>query len=304
MDDTTAVIQTINRMGWLTDRRRWDDLVDVFADEVRLDYTALNGGEPATVPAADMVAGWAAGLGGLQATQHLLGSHLVDVDGDRATATAQFQATHVLPTRPRSAAVDLGGRYHCELTRRDDRWRITAVTMTPSWAEGNQQVMTLAAQRTRSAADAARAFLTGLEALDIDGALANFHDDAVQEMPFAPPGFPDRLDGIAALRRQYGGLPDAYTSMRFPIGRVIDDGDTAVVEYRGEIELRGSGRYDNDYIGVFEARDGRIARFVERFDPTVLSAAFGDAVGETFSLEDEGRQDAEFRRRVRGRRRR
>jgi ketosteroid isomerase-like protein len=49
-------------------------------------------------------------------------------------------------------------------------------------------------------------FLDGLAALDVDAALAVFADDAVQEMPFAPEGFPRRLEGIAALRRQYGGL--------------------------------------------------------------------------------------------------
>ena len=85
-------------------------------------------------------------------------------------------------------------------------------------------------------------------------------------MPYAPPGFPTRLEGIDALRRQYDGLPDAYCSMRFPVTRTVVDGNTVIVEYRSEIELANGGRYDNDYIGVVETRDGRIVRFVERFD--------------------------------------
>lgn len=53
----------------------------------------------------------------------------------------------------------------------------------------------------------ARHFLSALESMDIDAALSCFADSAVQEMPFAPPGFPTRLEGMDALRRQYGGLP-------------------------------------------------------------------------------------------------
>lgn len=286
MQDITDIVDAVNRMGWLADHRRWDELQGVFADAVRLDYTALTGGAPAVLAPGEIVAGWRAGLGGLQHTQHLLGSHLVEVTGATATATAQFQAIHVLPNPHGGPRWTLGGHYRFELARTADAWRITALTMTPTWGDGNQHVMTLAAQRCRSAADAARAFLAGLEALDIDAALANFAEDGVQEMPYAPEGFPRRLDGIDALRRQYGGLPDAYASMRFPIGRVVEatDTDTAVVEYRGEIELRGGGRYDNDYLGVFEVRDGLIVRFVERFDPAVLTRAFGDDVASTFSL--------------------
>ena len=180
----------------------------------------------------------------------------------------------------------LGGHYAFELARSTDRtWRIRAVTMTPTWSTGNQAIMQKAAGRPRDAATAARAFLAGLEAADIAAALANFAPHAVQEMPYAPEGFPRRLDGIDALRRQYGGLPDAYRSMRFPITRIVADGNTAVVEYRGEIELADGGRYDNDYVGIFETRDGQIVRFVERFDPATLSAAFSDTLSQTFSLE-------------------
>lgn len=40
-------------------------------------------------------------------------------------------------------------------------------------------------------------------------------------------------------------------------------------------------------MGIFETRDGLIVRFVERFDPAVLTAAFGDTIGTTFSLDTD-----------------
>jgi hypothetical protein len=45
--DRLAVIETCTHMAWHADRREWDALRDVFTDEVRLDHTSLQGGEPA-----------------------------------------------------------------------------------------------------------------------------------------------------------------------------------------------------------------------------------------------------------------
>ncbi|MBN6051538.1 nuclear transport factor 2 family protein, partial [Nonomuraea sp. RK-328] len=88
------VIDTCTRMAWHADQREWSELAKVFADKVRLDYTSLNGGEPVTLTPDEIVDGWQGALGAYAATQHLLGNHLVTVDGDAAVCTASFQATH------------------------------------------------------------------------------------------------------------------------------------------------------------------------------------------------------------------
>lgn len=54
-------------------------------------------------------------------------------------------------------------------------------------------------------------------------------------------------------------VPLAHQSVRFPVSRVVDDGNTRV--------------------GVVEARDGRIVRVSEHVDPAVLPEAFGGTVG-------------------------
>jgi len=147
--DWVAIVEVTTRMGWLADRRDWDQLVEVFTEQVDLDYTSLAGGEPARLSRSDIVAGWRAGLDGLDATQHLMSNHLVDVDGDRAMATAQFQAVHMLANPHGDPAWTLGGHYRFGLIRVKGSWRIDAVTMTATWATGNQQIMTLAGGQTR-----------------------------------------------------------------------------------------------------------------------------------------------------------
>ena len=67
------------------------------------------------------------------------------MDGDDAVCTAAFQATHRLPNPHGDPIWTLGGTYRFELVRDGSRWRISAVTMTATWASGNQQIMSLAA---------------------------------------------------------------------------------------------------------------------------------------------------------------
>ncbi|MGW5262339.1 nuclear transport factor 2 family protein [Microbispora sp. NPDC004025] len=131
--DRLDVIDACTRMAWHADQREWSRLTEVFADKVTLDYTSLNGGEPATLAPAQIVHGWQSALGDYKATQHLLGNHLVTLDGDTAVCTASFQATH---RKPDDSVWTLGGTYRFTLMRTGDGWRITSVVMTTAWSDG------------------------------------------------------------------------------------------------------------------------------------------------------------------------
>ncbi|MCW8377490.1 nuclear transport factor 2 family protein [Streptomyces justiciae] len=145
--DRQAVIETCTRMGWHADRREWAALKAVFADEVRLDYTSLNGGEPAVLAPEQIVDAWSRVLGGFDATQHLIAGHLVEPADDTAVCTASFQATHRLANPFGAPLWTLGGTYRFDLVRVDGRWRISGVVMTATWADGNQELMNLAAAK-------------------------------------------------------------------------------------------------------------------------------------------------------------
>ncbi|MFF8287837.1 nuclear transport factor 2 family protein [Streptomyces sp. NPDC016309] len=148
--DRLDVIDTCTRMGWYTDQRDWEALERVFTDEVRLDYTSLNGGEPAVVPRKGLVAAWSGLLGSFTATQHVFSNFLVDLDGDTAVCTAMFQATHRLPNEHGGPLWTLGGHYRFALVRTDSGWRISDIVMTATWADGNQQLLTMAAKSQES----------------------------------------------------------------------------------------------------------------------------------------------------------
>ncbi|MBV8932870.1 MAG: nuclear transport factor 2 family protein [Kutzneria sp.] len=143
--DRLEVIETCTRMAWHADQREWDLLRGVFADTVRLDYTSLNGGEPATLTAEQVVSAWSGLLGAFDATQHLVTNHLVTIDGDSAVCTASFQATHRLANPFGSPLWTLGGTYRVDLVRAETGWRISGVVMTATWADGNKDLMSIAA---------------------------------------------------------------------------------------------------------------------------------------------------------------
>ncbi|MCE7000661.1 nuclear transport factor 2 family protein [Saccharothrix sp. S26] len=140
-----AVVEVCTRMAWHADRREWEALKTVFADEVRLDYTSLDGGEPVVLSPERIVAGWSGVLGGFDATQHLVANHLVTLHGDTAACTASFQATHRLADPFGAPLWTLGGVYRFDLVRTDGEWRIRGVVMTAEWADGNKELMAKAA---------------------------------------------------------------------------------------------------------------------------------------------------------------
>ena len=60
-----------------------------------------------------------------------------------------------------------------------------------------------------------------------------------------------------------------------------------VAQYHGIIKRKSGEAYDNDYVGVFEMRDGKIASFTKYFNPLILLKSFGSNVGKSFSLGDQ-----------------
>ncbi|MFF7408923.1 nuclear transport factor 2 family protein [Streptomyces lydicus] len=142
LQDRLDITEVCTRMCWHTDKREWELLRSaVFAEKVQVDYTSLNGGEPAEMAAAELIDAWRTHLSGLASTQHLLTNHLVRASGDTAVATSDFQATHLRPNALGGPLWTLGGHYRFTLRRTPAGWRIDGLTMTADWATGNRQIV-------------------------------------------------------------------------------------------------------------------------------------------------------------------
>jgi ketosteroid isomerase-like protein len=291
--DKAAIDQAIHNVARAADLRQWDLLLASFADRVELDY-----GSPERVSGGEIVARWRPLLSAFDSTQHVISDAEIAVTGDRAEVRSTFRATHVMRGAAGGETWVLSGRYEHTLERTPSGWKIARMRMVPAESLGNPALLEVAKARAAAAPaparserdrnrEVVRAFFAKLEAFDIAGFAELFAPDGRQRMPFSPEGFPDRLDGRAAVFNQYRSMPQSFVSMRFPDLAIVDAADpsTFIATYRGEIRLRSGGDYNNTYLSVFVIRDGQIAELTEYFNPIVLVQAFGAQLDSTFNVK-------------------
>ena len=141
--DRAAVLDVLARFAHGIDGRDWGLYRSVFTDEIDVDYTSYRPGSRARMPADEWVDRARRLFPGLDATQHVLVNAWVRADGDGARVQTSMRADHFLAGERYS----LGGTYLHLLTRDGGTWRISAVTLTVTWTEGDRRVLALAAER-------------------------------------------------------------------------------------------------------------------------------------------------------------
>jgi uncharacterized protein len=111
-----------------------------------------------------------------------------------------------------------------------------------------------------------------------DSADSLLAEDAVIEVPFAPPGRPRRFDGreefLAFARPERARLPVRIEDCREIAIFDTTDPEVIVVEYEltGTVPATGQ-RASAPFIGVLRARDGKIAAWREYQDTAAIARA-------------------------------
>lgn len=118
-------------------------------------------------------------------------------------------------------------------------------------------------------------FFIALETQNFEILKEVFAEHGRQLNPYSPEGFPKIFDGADAIYKQYSGLTANFGQMRFP--RQIfatENPNFFFVKFKGEIEIKAGGKYENDYLGTFELENGRIIEYTEYFNQIVMARAF------------------------------
>ncbi|MDT0302780.1 nuclear transport factor 2 family protein [Streptomonospora wellingtoniae] len=130
------------------------------------------------------------------------------------------------------------------------------------------------------AAELARRSVRLLTANDFAAWVDLWADDGVLEFPFAPAGWPRRLEGRAAIADYMSGYGDHIEIQDIPrleIHRTTDPA-TAVVEMHSTGRLVRTGApFEADYIMVLAVAGGRIAHARDYWNPLMLSSDGGAA---------------------------
>lgn len=102
-------------------------------------------------------------------------------------------------------------------------------------------------------------------------------DDIVWDLPYAPSlGHPLQLDGRDAVLRHASWFAGAVKDFRFfdTVVTATNDPQHAIARVRADGLISATGRtYRQEYVVFLTARDGRIARLREYFDPVQAALA-------------------------------
>jgi ketosteroid isomerase-like protein len=130
IQDRIEITDVLYRYASTIDKFDHEGLRATLADDITAQY-----GNAEAVTGGDEVAAW---IGEAIRTviwqHHLLSVYHVDVDGDRATALVYHTSHQVFEDDPRSAKL-LVGRYHNELRREPDGWKISRLVLELLWGE-------------------------------------------------------------------------------------------------------------------------------------------------------------------------
>jgi hypothetical protein len=117
--DEREILRKLGRFARVLDGKEWGGLSDVFARDLSFEYG--QGEREGIAALEDQMRRYLDVCG---PTQHLLGSIIVDVDGDTAVSRAYVQARHQRRDDPAGGVFDSTGEYVDRWQRLSEGWRI------------------------------------------------------------------------------------------------------------------------------------------------------------------------------------
>ena len=283
--DEAAIFTIVESVANLADKSNFESLEQLYAEEIKVDYTSAFGGEVELKSPQALMTQWANSLPGFDRTRHQISNIEIEVKENRATTTANVTADHYL----NKMFWQIAGSYEYGLVKENGRWAINQMTFIAESEQGSRDIIQEAVEQARlnpstyiqrqKTKQAVIDFLTALENKNMDKFASVWAEDAVQDMPFSPKGFPKRVEGKDDLIKHYAAWPEISGQANFTNELVfypMQDATMVFAEWRGDIEIISTGReYKQRYGGLFYVVNGKIELFREYYDPIVFKYAFG-----------------------------
>ncbi len=144
--DRAEMIRIADTLDAAVDAKDWALARSLFTDQIDVDFTSLVGGEPATIAADDLIAGWSANLTAEKESFHLRGNHRITFTGaDTALMLSHGYAWNrmergALPENGGNPLWEVWGTYVHGFARVDGAWKINAMTFTATAERGSSFV--------------------------------------------------------------------------------------------------------------------------------------------------------------------
>ena len=128
-DDRARIIDVMARYSLAVDSRDIDRLSTCFTADAVAGYWRGH-----DLRGREAIAGFIAGaIEGFRSTQHLIGTHTFDFDGDTASTSTYVHAAHVVPSAAGEKVVVVGGCYADRFVLDGGDWRIAERRFEALW---------------------------------------------------------------------------------------------------------------------------------------------------------------------------
>lgn len=144
------IIETINKLFISVDNREWDNLKDIFNNEVWLDYSSMNGSEPSLLSIDSIIESWSAFLPGFDSTHHQIANFVVDNDNDHAKVYCYGSAIHYIKNVSGINFWTVLGTYDFDLHKHLNSWIIDKMSFNFKFSLGNNDLPAIALDRRKN----------------------------------------------------------------------------------------------------------------------------------------------------------
>jgi ketosteroid isomerase-like protein len=143
--DEKEIVDVMTAYTTALDTKDWDLLASSFTPDGDANFGNLAGVGALDSPQA-IVELCRGALQDLQATQHLQGNFVVEVDGNTARSSCYLQANHFLEGAPGGSMFVVWGKYRDQFVRTGDGWKIKHRNLDTISTGGNQNLFAEAAE--------------------------------------------------------------------------------------------------------------------------------------------------------------
>jgi uncharacterized protein (TIGR02246 family) len=131
--DEAEIGRLLLSFGAALDRKDWSAYAETFTEDGMFEIMGQE-----RRGRDEITAGPARDLERYDRLQHFSSNHVIDVNGDTATASHYLIGVHVLDGEQPARHADVGGRYLCECRRTEDGWKLSHVRLEVLWSGGEQ----------------------------------------------------------------------------------------------------------------------------------------------------------------------
>lgn len=141
--------EKITQLFVACDNRDWHNVEAIFAEQVELDYSSMNGNPAVTLSPQQITDSWKTVLPGFTHTHHQLGNFIGKENGKSAEVFCYGTATHYLEHAEGNIWTVVGS-YNFELKKDGKNWRVAKMKFNLKYMDGNLNLPQAAMEKVKT----------------------------------------------------------------------------------------------------------------------------------------------------------